>query len=173
MPATYQKRRGTSREHSELINGFDASRKALHRATFRGPALFTPVVQAARDLVEQLSLVCWIIYSQPHLSCHMQPALFQLQVAPPIHADAHITLACPARQHNSPFRGRHVGHGTENIPARVAQVQHRYFLLVILTTSTGADLEEFRAALTGAAGELALSVIVVGIGSIDFEPLKA
>ncbi|CAL5224069.1 g6694 [Coccomyxa viridis] len=82
-------------------------RKALHRATFRGPALFTPVVQAARDLVEQLSLV-----------------------------------------------------------------QHRYFLLVILTTSTGADLEEFRAALTGAAGELALSVIVVGIGSIDFEPLK-
>ena len=32
-------------------------RKALHRATFKGPALFTPVVQAARDLVEQLSLV--------------------------------------------------------------------------------------------------------------------
>lgn len=57
--------------------------------------------------------------------------------------------------------------------ARVAQVQHRYFLLVILTTSTGADLEDFRAALTGAAGELALSVIVVGIGSIDFAPLKA
>ena len=52
-------------------------------------------------------------------------------------------------------------------------MQHRYFLLVILTTSTGADLEEFRAALTGAAGELALSVIVVGIGSIDFAPLKA
>ncbi|CAK0732781.1 hypothetical protein CVIRNUC_000181 [Coccomyxa viridis] len=82
-------------------------RKALHRATFKGPALFTPVVQAARDLVEQLSLV-----------------------------------------------------------------QHRYFLLVILTTSTGDDLEEFRAALTGAAGELALSVIVVGIGSKDFAPLK-
>lgn len=52
-------------------------------------------------------------------------------------------------------------------------MQHRYFLLVILTTSTGADLEEFRAALTGAAGELALSVIVVGIGSADFGPLKA
>ena len=52
------------------------------------------------------------------------------------------------------------------------QVQHRYFLLVILTTSTGDDLEEFRAALTGAAGELALSVIVVGIGSKDFAPLK-
>ena len=52
-------------------------------------------------------------------------------------------------------------------------MQHRYFLLVILTTSTGADLDEFRAALTGAAGELALSVIVVGIGSIDFEPLQA
>ena len=32
-------------------------RKALHRAAFKGPALFTPVVQAARDLVEQLSLV--------------------------------------------------------------------------------------------------------------------
>ena len=52
-------------------------------------------------------------------------------------------------------------------------MQHRYFLLVILTTSTGADPEEFRAALTGAAGELALSVIVVGIGSADFGPLKA
>jgi hypothetical protein len=52
-------------------------------------------------------------------------------------------------------------------------VQHRYFLLVILTTSMGADLEEFRAALTGAAGELALSVIVVGIGSAAFGPLKA
>ena len=43
---------------------------------------------------------------------------------------------------------------------------------MILTTSTGDDLEEFRAALTGAAGELALSVIVVGIGSKDFAPLK-
>ena len=44
---------------------------------------------------------------------------------------------------------------------------------MILTTSTGADLEEFRAALTGAAGELALSVIVVGIGGAEFGPLKA
>ncbi|CAL8465746.1 g5282 [Coccomyxa elongata] len=82
-------------------------RKALHRATFTGPALFAPVVIAARDLVEQLSLV-----------------------------------------------------------------QHRYFLLVILTTSVGDDLEEFRAALMHAAGELALSVIVVGIGSADFCPLE-
>lgn len=71
------------------------------------------------------------------------------------------------------LQGRTAREGTEGNAAGVAQVQHRYFLLVILTTSTGADLEEFRAALTGAAGELALSVIVVGIGSIDFEPLKA
>ncbi|KAK9918166.1 hypothetical protein WJX75_001865 [Coccomyxa subellipsoidea] len=83
-------------------------RKALHRANFNGPALFAPVVNAARDLVEQLSLV-----------------------------------------------------------------QHRYFLLVILTTSVGDDLEDFKAALTHAAGELALSVIVVGIGSADFSPLEA
>lgn len=56
--------------------------------------------------------------------------------------------------------------------ARLMQVQHRYFLLVILTTSVGNDLEEFRAALMHAAGELALSVIVVGIGSVDFSPLE-
>ena len=54
----------------------------------------------------------------------------------------------------------------------IMQVQHRYFLLVILTTSVGDDLEEFRAALMHAAGELALSVIVVGIGSADFGPLE-
>lgn len=52
------------------------------------------------------------------------------------------------------------------------QVQHRYFLLVIMTTSTGADLEQFQAALTGAAGELALSVIVVGVGDTGFGPLR-
>ena len=55
---------------------------------------------------------------------------------------------------------------------RVVQVQHRYFLLVILTTSVGDDLEEFKAALMHAAGELALSVVVVGIGSADFGPLE-
>lgn len=54
----------------------------------------------------------------------------------------------------------------------MAQVQHRYFLLVILTTSVGDDLEDFKAALIHAAGELALSVIVVGIGSADFGPLE-
>ena len=84
-----------------------------------------------------------------------------------------LRLACPARQYTTSFRGGHGSPRTDTHPAGAAQVQHRYFLLVILTTSTGADLEEFRAALTGAAGELALSVIVVGIGSIDFVPLKA
>ena len=33
------------------------NRKALHKANVGGPALLAPVVQAARDLVEQLSLV--------------------------------------------------------------------------------------------------------------------
>ena len=42
---------------AEVMHKRRMCRKALHRATFKGPALFTPVVQAARDLVEQLSLV--------------------------------------------------------------------------------------------------------------------
>jgi hypothetical protein len=33
------------------------SRKAINKATFQGRALLAPVVGAARDLVEQLSLV--------------------------------------------------------------------------------------------------------------------
>jgi hypothetical protein len=53
-----------------------------------------------------------------------------------------------------------------------AQVQHRYFVLLILTTSVGDDLEEFKRMLALAAGDLALSVIVVGIGSADFSPLE-
>ena len=48
-------------------------RKALHRATFKGPALFTPVVQAARDLVEQLSLVIIpTLMLMPGLQCMEQ-----------------------------------------------------------------------------------------------------
>lgn len=68
------------------------------------------------------------------------------------------------------------GSGMKPLPLKALacslQVQHRYFLLVILTTSTGNDLEEFRASLVQAATDLALSVIVVGLGSADFRPLE-
>ena len=51
-------------------------RKALHRATFKGPAVFTPVVQAARDLVEQLSLVSVpALVLLPELQCIEQHPL--------------------------------------------------------------------------------------------------
>ena len=49
-------------------------RKALIKAHIGGPALLAPVVQAARDLVEQLSLVrcsCWELPG----SCNHIPGL--------------------------------------------------------------------------------------------------
>ncbi len=52
------------------------------------------------------------------------------------------------------------------------QVQHRYFLLVILTASVGDDLEQFRESIALATKDLALSIIVVGIGSADFSQLE-
>ena len=73
-------------EQPELTSVGAACRKALHRATFRGPALFTPVVQAARDLVEQLSLVCYAPFThtpEPASVCRMQPALCDIRAMAP------------------------------------------------------------------------------------------
>ena len=52
------------------------------------------------------------------------------------------------------------------------QVQHRYFLLVVLTASAGDDLDAFREALRQASADLALSIVVLGIGGADFRPLQ-
>ena len=52
-------------------------------------------------------------------------------------------------------------------------MQHRYFLLVVLTASAGDDLDAFREALRQASADLALSVVVIGIGDgADFRPLQ-
>ena len=51
-------------------------------------------------------------------------------------------------------------------------MQHRYFLLVVLTAGCGEDLEEFGEALRAAGADLALSVAVIGIGNADFSPLE-
>ena len=59
-------------------------RKALHRATFKGPALFTPVVQAARDLVEQLSLVGTPQHSCSCLGCSAWKSIPSAASAPSI-----------------------------------------------------------------------------------------
>ena len=53
-----------------------------------------------------------------------------------------------------------------------AQVQHRYFLLVVLTCGVGDDLAPFEEALRQAGADLALSVVVIGVGGADFRPLQ-
>ena len=51
-------------------------------------------------------------------------------------------------------------------------MQHRYFLLVVITASAGDDLNAFREALRHASADLALSIVVLGIGGADFRPLQ-
>ena len=68
QPCMFCKSRGWHGHKAHM--GLDMCRKALHRATAKGPASLSPVVQAARDLVEQLSLVrmCASLSLLPHPS---------------------------------------------------------------------------------------------------------